>query len=67
MVEKGPEEYLFDHKEATDCEGVVVQPIHGMKAENQVAGSNKEGNFPFLTSVQITNPMEDSMAVFCFI
>ena len=66
-MEEGNEKCLFDPEEALDCWGDTMQLIHGTEAENRIGGSNKEGNFPVLKSVQITNPLEDNMDIICCI
>ena len=47
-VQEGSEECIFYHTEAPDLKGDVMQPIHGMEAENRIDGSNEEGNLPVL-------------------
>ena len=40
-----------------------MQPIHYMEVENEIDGSDKEGNLPVLPSGKIANPTEDDMSV----
>ena len=44
-----------------------MQPIHGPEVQNRISGSKEEGNWPVLSSVKITNTMEEYMAVLCCI
>ena len=63
MVEEGTDECIFDPTEAPFCNRDVVQPIYGTEAENQIYGSDKEGNLFVLPPVKITNTTEDNTAV----
>ena len=67
MVEEVTEECIFDPSEAPVCEMVVMKFIHGTEAENQIDGSDEEGNLPFLPSGQIINPMEEDIVILRFI
>ena len=44
-----------------------MQPIHDMEVENEIDGSDKEGNLPVLTSEQIMNTTKEDMAILCCI
>ena len=66
VVEGVPEDFLFDHTESQTCGRACMHSIRGTEAENRFDGSDEEGNFPVLTTRQITNPMEEDMAILCF-
>ena len=48
VPEEGPEESLFDLPKSLAWQRAAMQLIYGTEAENQINGSNEEGNMPVL-------------------